>query len=95
MTSADWDDRPSQALMLHLYRHGTSPAHAHAVLLLFNPQPQPVRFEVPPGEWRLGLDSASGDASGTGEVSGIDRLLCLQETVPAGALWLAVAESTL
>lgn len=97
MTSADWDDRPSQALMLHLYRQETGPSHvhAHAVLLLFNPQPQPVRFEVPPGEWRLGLDSASGDTSGTGDVSGIDRLLGLQETVPAGALWLAVAESTL
>ena len=91
MTGADWDDRPSQALMLHLYLHGTGSEHDHDhdLLLLFNPQSEPVRFAVPPGGWRLGLDSAGGDAAG------IDRLLGLQETVAAGALWLAVAESGL
>jgi hypothetical protein len=56
------------------------------VLLLLNPQPEPARFALPPGGWRLQLDTATDQD---------DRLLGATETVPAGALWLAVAESDL
>ena len=80
LSAAAWDDPRSQALALQL--HGAGPG----VLLLLNPQPEPVSFTLPPGGWQLQLDtSATLD----------DRQLNAKECVPAGALWVAVAESAL
>jgi pullulanase/glycogen debranching enzyme len=56
------------------------------VLVLFNPQPEPVTFTLPPAGWQLLLDTS--DTTN-------DRLLGPTETVPVGTLWLAVAESCL
>ena len=56
------------------------------MLLLLNPQPEPVTFALPPGGWQLQLDTSATTN---------DRLLGATETLPAGALWLAVAESGL
>jgi hypothetical protein len=56
------------------------------VLLLLNPQPEPVTFALPPGGWQLQLDTSATTN---------DRLLGATETLPAGTLWLAVAESGL
>jgi len=80
LRGTDWDDPRSQALTLQLQGVG------QGVLLLLNPQPEPARFALPPGGWRLQLDTATDED---------DRLLGATETVPAGALWLAVAESDL
>ena len=54
MTVDDWHDASQHALGLWL-----TPADASAVLLWFNPAPQPRRCALPPGRWRLCLDSAA------------------------------------
>ena len=80
LSAAAWDDPRGQALALQLQGAG------QGVLLLLNPQPEPVSFTLPPGGWQLQLDtSATLD----------DRQLNAKECVPAGALWVAVAESAL
>ena len=80
LSAAAWDDPHSQALALQLQGAG------QGVLLLLNPQLEPVTFALPPGGWRLQLDSSATIH---------DRRLGVTETVPAGGLWLAVAESGL
>ncbi len=80
LSAAAWDDPRSQALALQLHGAG------QGVLLLLNPQPEPVTFALPPGGWQLQLDTSATTN---------DRLLGATETLPAGALWLAVAESGL
>jgi glycogen operon protein len=80
LSAAAWDDPRSQALALQL--QGAGPG----VLLLLNPQPEPVTFALPPGGWQLQLDTSATTN---------DRLLGATETLPAGTLWLAVAESGL
>ena len=80
LSAAAWDDPRSQALMLQLAGAG------QGVLLLFNPEPEPVRFTLLPGDWQLQLDTSANLK---------DCRLGATETVPAGALWLAVAESRL
>jgi glycogen operon protein len=80
LTAAAWDDPRSQALALQLQGAG------QGVLLLLNPQPEPVTFTLPPTGWQLQLDTSATTN---------DRLLGATETLPAGALWLAVAESGL
>ena len=80
LSAAAWDDPRSQALALQL--QGAGPG----VLLLLNPQPEAVTFTLPPGGWQLQLDTSATTN---------DRLLGTTETLPAGALWLAVAESGL
>ena len=52
MTVADWHDSTRHALGLWL-----TPPGAGAVLLWFNPEPQPLRCALPPGSWRWLLDS--------------------------------------
>ena len=85
MNAGAWDAPHSQALMLQLQGAG------QGALLLFNPQAEPVRFTLPQGGWRLQLDSADrlGQAGPAAAL-----LLAPDETVAAGALWLAVAESS-
>jgi len=80
LSAAAWDDPRSQALTLQLQGAG------QGVLLLLNPQPEPVTFTLPPGGWQLQLNTSA---------TLNDRPLGALETVPAGALWLAVAESGL
>ena len=80
LSAAAWDDPRSQALALQL--QGAGPG----VLLLLNPQPEAVTFTLPPGGWQLQLDTSATTN---------DRLLGATETLPADALWLAVAESGL
>ena len=80
LSASAWDDPRSQALALQLQGAGSG------VLLLLNPQPEPVTFALPPGGWQLQLDTSATTN---------DRLLGATETLPAGALWLAVAESGL
>ena len=85
MSAAAWDAPQSLALMLQLQGAG------QGALLLFNPQAEPVCFNLPQGAWRLQLDSADrlGQAGPAAAL-----LLAPDETVAAGALWLAVAESS-
>ena len=85
MSAAAWDTPQSLALMLQLQGAG------QGALLLFNPQAEPVCFNLPQGAWRLQLDSADrlGQAGPAAAL-----LLAPDETVAAGALWLAVAESS-
>ena len=80
LSAAAWDEPNSQALALQL--QGAGPG----VLLLLNPQPEAVTFTLPPGGWQLQLDTTAVTN---------DRLLGATETLPAGTLWLAVAESGL
>ena len=80
LSAAAWDDPRSQALALQL--QGAGPG----VLLLINPQPEAVTFTLPPGGWQLQLDTSAVTN---------DRLLGVTETLSAGTLWLAVAESGL
>jgi glycogen operon protein len=80
LSVAAWDYPRSQALALQLQGAGQS------VLLLLNPQPEPVTFTLPPAVWQLQLDTSD---------STNDRLLGATETVPVCTLWLAVAESGL
>ena len=80
LSASAWDDPRSQALALQL--QGAGPG----VLLLLNPQPEAVTFTLPPGGWQLQLDTSATTN---------DRLLGATETLPADALWLAVAESGL
>ena len=58
MTVEDWHDDTRHALAQLL-----TPAEgdARAMLLLFNAEPQPVRFVLPEGRWERLLDSADGD----------------------------------
>ena len=86
MSVAAWDAPHSLALMLQLQGAG------QGALLLFNPQAEPVRFTLPQGAWRLQLDSA--DRLGQAGSAATQLLLARVETVAAGALWLAVAESS-
>jgi pullulanase/glycogen debranching enzyme len=86
MSAAAWDAPQSLALMLQLQGAG------QGALLLFNPQAEPVCFTLPQGAWRLQLDSA--DRLGQAGSAATQLLLARVETVAAGALWLAVAESS-
>lgn len=89
MSASAWEEPHSQALSLRLQGAGQS------VLLLFNPEPNPVRFTLPPGVWRLRLDTAAADSSApvpAPAASGI-RLGPTEDVAP-GALWMAVAESS-
>ena len=85
MSASAWDEAHSQALSLRLQGAGQS------VLLLFNPEPNPVHFILPPGAWRLLLDTAAADPSATA-AAGL-RLRPTEDVAP-GALWMAVAESS-
>lgn len=80
LSAAAWEDPCSQAIALQLQGAG------QGVLLLLNPQPEPVTFALPPPGWQLRLDTSATTH---------DRLLGATESVPAGTLWLAVAESGL
>jgi hypothetical protein len=80
LSVAAWDNPRSQALAMQLQGAGQS------VLVLLNPLPEPVTFTLPPAGWQLQLDTSD---------STNDRLLGAKETLPAGTLWLAVAESGL
>ena len=80
LSAAAWDTPNSQALALQLQGAG------QGVLLLLNPRPEAVTFTLPPGGWQLQLDTTAVTN---------ERLLGATETLPAGALWLAVAESGL
>ena len=80
LSAAAWDNPRSQALAMQLQGAGQS------VLVLLNPQPEPVTFTLPPAGWQLQLDTS--DTTN-------DRLLGAKETVPVCTLWLAVAESNL
>ncbi|WP_179404288.1 glycogen debranching protein GlgX [Burkholderia guangdongensis] len=78
MTAADWEDRARRAIGIRV----AGPADAHACVLLFNAHAHDVVFALPPGAWRVMLDSAEPDtrehdAAGTA-------------TVPARGVVLAV-----
>jgi len=88
MSASAWDEPHSQALSLRL--QGAGQGAGQSVLLLFNPEPNPVRFTLPPGAWRLRLDTAVADPSAT--AAGL--WLRPTEDVAPGALWMAVAESS-
>ena len=90
LSAAAWDAPHSQALMLQL--RGADQDHGPAALLLFNPQAGPVSFTLPQGAWRLQLDSA--DCLGQAGPAAAQPQLAPNEIVAAGALWLAVAESS-
>jgi len=85
MSASAWEEPHSQALSLRLQGAGQS------VLLLFNPEPNPVRFTLPPGAWRLRLDTAAPDLSAPAAAG---LWLRPTEEVAPGALWMAVAESS-
>jgi glycogen operon protein len=85
MSALAWEEPHSQALSLRLQGVGQS------VLLLFNPEPNPVRFTLPPGAWRLRLDTAASDPSAPAAAG---LWLRPTEDVAPGALWMAVAESS-
>jgi len=87
MSASAWDEPHSQALSLRL--QGAGQGAGQSVLLLFNPEPNPVRFTLPPGAWRLRLDTAVADPSAT--AAGL--WLRPTEDVAPSALWTAVAES--
>ena len=58
MQVADWHARHSGALACTLQDEATAPAR---LALLFNPDPQPVRFVLPAADWRGVLDSSAPD----------------------------------
>jgi glycogen operon protein len=82
MSAPAWDEPHSQALSLRLQGAG------QGVLLLFNPEPYPVRFTLPPGSWRLRLNTAVADPSPPATAG---PWLGPTEDVASGALWMAVA----
>ena len=59
MTVEDWHDDGRHAFAQLLT---PSEGDVRAVLLVFNAEPQPVRFVLPEGRWERLLDSADGDA---------------------------------
>jgi pullulanase/glycogen debranching enzyme len=85
MSASAWDEPHSQALSVRLQGAGQS------ALLLFNPEPNSVRFTLPPGAWRLRLDTAVADPSAPVAAG---RWLRPTEDIVPGALWMAVAESS-
>ncbi len=58
MAVADWNDAARGCFGAWL-----TPTQGEAVLLVFNPEPEPVRFRLPPGHWRLELDSGAAVGS--------------------------------
>ena len=73
-----WNDPAGGALGIRTGEPGVDDC-----LLLVNPEPQTVVFALPPGRWRLLLDSAD-PAAQADELSGA-------ASVPARAVWLALA----
>ena len=65
----------------------TAPPGAESCLLLFNADPAPREFSLPPGEWRMLLDSAAVGAGNAGMSADLYSGAC---TVPAQAVMLAV-----
>lgn len=79
MASGDWEQPHPLALMLEVQpAQGTQP---HA-LWLINPTAQAQALHLPPGPWRLRLDSHSGETGST-------DLTDIAELAPS-SLWLAV-----
>ena len=88
MSASAWDEPHSQALSLRL--QGAGQGAGQGVLLLFNPESNPVCFTLPPGAWRLRLDTAVADPSAPAAEG---RWLRPTEDVVPGALWMAEAEA--
>jgi len=86
MSASAWDEPHSQALSLRL--QGAGQGAGQGVLLLFNPEPNPVRFTLPPGSWRLRLNTAVADSKPPATAG---PWLRPTEDVAPGALWMAVA----
>ena len=63
LQGADWHGPHARAFALHIGKPGrcTTP-----LLLLVNAEAQPVRFRLPPGTWKLLLDSAQAQVDATG-----------------------------
>jgi glycogen debranching enzyme GlgX len=59
MSGADWEDRARRAIGIRL----AGDAGDEACLLLFNAHAHDVAFALPPGTWRVLLDSATPDAA--------------------------------
>jgi len=59
MSTADWHERNGHALGCHIAdaQRGADTA------LLFNASPEPIRFELPGGHWRVLIDSACDEPS--------------------------------
>jgi len=63
LQGADWHAPHERAFALHIGHPGRCPM---PLLLLVNPDAQPVRFRLPPGTWQLLLDSAQARVHATG-----------------------------
>ena len=78
---ADWHGATGGALGIRLGDDG-----GHDCLLLVNPEPHCVPFALPPGRWRLLLNSAAPQAN--------EHALSGYATMDERAVWLALKEQT-
>ncbi len=57
----DWHDTAALALACTLSPapHSSGPSDQARLMLVFNPDPAPIRFALPPGQWQVLLDSSA------------------------------------
>ncbi|NVO07110.1 MAG: glycogen debranching enzyme GlgX, partial [Rhodoferax sp.] len=85
ISNQEWNDASHGVLALHLSMlHADSSAGHANCLLLVNASAEALAFKLPLGQWTRHIDTDSG--------STLDCPLRAEETLPAGALWLASSQ---
>ena len=87
MTVDDWHDNRRHALGLCL-----SPRNAAAVLLWVNAEAVPLRCVLPPGRWRLAIDSSVDSSVDPTEAPPIDTTIDATIDVPAQAVLVLICD---